>query len=54
VIARSGRRLTLPLASLCVHGDTPDAVAIATQARATLEAAGVRLMPALDAGAPRA
>jgi UPF0271 protein len=54
VIARSGRRLALPLATLCVHGDTPDAVAIATQARAALEAAGVRLMPALDAGAPRA
>lgn len=47
VVARSGRRLALPLATLCVHGDTPDAVDIAAQARAALEAAGVRLQPSL-------
>jgi UPF0271 protein len=29
--------------SLCIHGDTPGAVALATAVRAALEHAGVRL-----------
>lgn len=48
VRTRTGTLLTLPLETLCVHGDTPDAAAIAVGVRNALEAAGVRLVPALD------
>ncbi|MFW0119848.1 LamB/YcsF family protein [Rothia sp. P5764] len=43
VIAVDGSRVTLDAASICVHGDTPGAVAIAQQVRAALEGAGVRI-----------
>jgi UPF0271 protein len=39
-LARSGKVRTL-----CVHGDTPGAVAMARRVRAELEAAGVRIAP---------
>ncbi|MGH8443118.1 MAG: LamB/YcsF family protein [Nevskiaceae bacterium] len=39
-LARSGR-----VRSLCVHGDTPGAVAMARRVRAELEAAGMRISP---------
>ena len=48
VRTRTGRLLALPLETLCVHGDTPDAVAIATRVREALAAAGVSLVPALQ------
>lgn len=37
----------IPLAaqSICVHGDSPEAVAMATEIRARLTAAGVTLAP---------
>jgi 5-oxoprolinase (ATP-hydrolysing) subunit A len=35
-----GSRLNLPFQSICVHGDTPGAVAIAARLRAAVEAAG--------------
>ncbi|GAB3392974.1 5-oxoprolinase subunit PxpA [Humibacter soli] len=38
-----GEMIELDAASLCVHGDSPDAVAMATAVRAALEAAGVRV-----------
>ncbi|BCB85828.1 LamB/YcsF family protein [Phytohabitans suffuscus] len=38
-----GLDLRLPVRSICVHGDTPDAVRLARGVRAALEAAGVRL-----------
>ncbi|WP_181313054.1 LamB/YcsF family protein [Nocardioides campestrisoli] len=41
----NGDPLTLRADSICVHGDTPGAVAIAQQVRAGLEQAGVRLAP---------
>ena len=47
VRTRTGRLLALPLETLCVHGDTPDAALIAARVRAGLEAAGVRLLPSL-------
>jgi 5-oxoprolinase (ATP-hydrolysing) subunit A len=47
VVARSGRTLRLPLETLCVHGDTPDAVTIASRVREGLEASGVSVRPAL-------
>ncbi len=37
--------------SICVHGDTPDAVAMAERVRAVLTAAGVRVAPFAGAGA---
>lgn len=43
----TGIDITLPIESLCVHGDTPEALAIATQVRAALTDAGVRLMASL-------
>ena len=41
VMSTSGRVLPLPCDSLCVHGDTPGALATARALRAALEAAGV-------------
>jgi UPF0271 protein len=41
VVSASGRVLPLPCDSLCVHGDTPGALATARALRAALEAAGV-------------
>jgi UPF0271 protein len=43
VVAEDGSRLDLTPGSLCVHGDTPDAVAIARLVRSELLAAGVAL-----------
>ncbi|MDQ2809635.1 MAG: LamB/YcsF family protein [Chloroflexota bacterium] len=39
--AHDGTLLPLTAATLCIHGDTPDAVAYATTVRAALDAAGV-------------
>ena len=41
----TGKRLPTPIDSICVHSDTPTAVAIAGQLRASLEAAGVTVKP---------
>jgi 5-oxoprolinase (ATP-hydrolysing) subunit A len=43
VTAVDGTRVALAPESLCVHGDTPGAVALATRVRAALIAAGVAL-----------
>ncbi len=43
IVTRSGARLKTPIDSICVHGDTPGAVAIARELRAALEAEGFRL-----------
>ncbi len=43
VIAEDGSRLDLTPDSICVHGDTPDAEAIARRIRRELLAAGVTL-----------
>jgi UPF0271 protein len=48
VRTRTGHLLSLPLETLCVHGDTPDAAAIAAQVRDALVAAGVRLAAPLQ------
>jgi len=40
-----GHRLELAPRSVCVHGDTPGAVALATAVRSALERAGVTLAP---------
>ncbi len=45
VVAVDGTRLLMPVESVCVHGDTPGAVAIARAVREALESAGVDLAP---------
>jgi UPF0271 protein len=47
-IARQAVALAGEVASLCVHGDSPGAVAHAQAVRRALEAAGYRLTPFLD------
>ena len=41
----TGRKLPVRIDSVCVHGDKPEAVAMARAVRARLEAAGVELRP---------
>lgn len=43
IIARDGSRVELEAASICTHGDTAGAVAIAQQVRSALEDAGVEI-----------
>ncbi|WOJ90328.1 5-oxoprolinase subunit PxpA [Methylocapsa polymorpha] len=45
VISVSGKRAPLGVDSICVHGDSPNAVAMAKAVRLRLEAAGVALAP---------
>ncbi|QCB92799.1 LamB/YcsF family protein [Cellulomonas shaoxiangyii] len=59
VTAVDGTRVALRPASLCLHSDTPGAVALARAVRAALAAAGVHVRPFVDApagasGAPTA
>ena len=41
IVAESGRRIPTRIDTICLHGDTPEAVEIARAVRAALEAAGV-------------
>jgi UPF0271 protein len=43
LVAADGTVIRTAARSLCIHGDTPEAVAIATAVRAALEAAGVEV-----------
>jgi UPF0271 protein len=43
VTTREGRRIALEADTLCVHGDRPDAAALARDLRTRLESAGVRI-----------
>jgi len=43
IVTRSGARLQSKIDSICVHGDTPGAVAIARELRGALQGAGWRL-----------
>jgi UPF0271 protein len=45
IITAAGNRLATAIDSICVHGDSPHAVATAGRVRAKLEAAGVTLVP---------
>ncbi|MGV8907682.1 MAG: LamB/YcsF family protein [Propionicimonas sp.] len=45
VAAIDGTRVAIPARSICVHGDSPGAVAMARAVRARLEAAGLSLAP---------
>lgn len=44
IVSRSGRRIPTRIDSLCVHGDTADAVSLARAIRSRLEAAGVEIV----------
>lgn len=43
IIAESGKRIPTRIDTICMHGDTPEAVEIARQTRALLEAEGIRV-----------
>lgn len=43
IIARDGSKICVEAASICVHGDSPGAVAVAAQVRQALQAAGVSI-----------
>ena len=45
IITISGKRLAAGIESICVHGDSPNAVAMAKAVRARLEDAGITLAP---------
>ena len=45
VTTAAGEIVTLDVATLCIHGDTPGAVASAEAVRSALERAGVRIAP---------
>ncbi len=45
VTSQSGRNISVPLKSLCIHGDTPGAVDIARAIRSALEAEGIGIYP---------
>ncbi|MGH6842024.1 MAG: LamB/YcsF family protein [Methylocella sp.] len=45
IITVSGKRLATGIDSICVHGDSPNAVAMAKAVRACLEEAGIALAP---------
>jgi 5-oxoprolinase (ATP-hydrolysing) subunit A len=45
IVSVSGKRLALGIDTVCIHGDSPGAVAMAQAVRRTLDAAGVRIAP---------
>jgi UPF0271 protein len=45
VTAYSGRKIAMRASSILLHGDTPGAVALATEVRAKIEAVGGRIVP---------
>jgi 5-oxoprolinase (ATP-hydrolysing) subunit A len=51
VVAITGEIVRVDADTLCLHGDTPDAVALASALRSALEAAGVVLRPLGDRSA---
>jgi UPF0271 protein len=48
IISRSGKTLPTRIDSVCVHGDTPGAVAMARRLRQRLEAGGIKLATMAD------
>jgi UPF0271 protein len=45
VVSASGKTIKMPIDTICVHGDTPGAVAIARKVRGKLEQNGHKLAP---------
>ena len=48
ITSRDGKRIPVPVDTVCVHGDTPGAVGIARRIRERLEQAGIRLVALKD------
>jgi 5-oxoprolinase (ATP-hydrolysing) subunit A len=46
IVAADGTVIQTEARSLCIHGDNPEAVAIATRVRSALEAAGIAIKSA--------
>jgi UPF0271 protein len=45
IVARSGKVLKVQVETICVHGDEPTAVEVATAVRKGLEGAGIQVLP---------
>lgn len=45
VMTLSGKSIPLPVRTLCVHGDSPAAVALLASVRAAVKASGIRICP---------
>ena len=43
IITESGKKIQAPIDTICLHGDTPTAVALAKSVRQSLEAGGVEV-----------
>ena len=52
VVAADGTSVQVRAGSVCVHGDSEGAVAMASAVRRGLEAAGVRVAPFVGTGSP--
>lgn len=50
VVTTGGRTIPFAVGSVCVHSDTPSAAAIGKRVRATLEDAGIRVVPFAPVG----
>lgn len=48
IMAIDGKRIAIDAQSICLHGDNPDAVAMAKAVRSRLEQAGIALRPFVD------
>ena len=51
LIAADGTRIPTPIGSICVHGDSPDAIEVAQHLRRELAAIGYALVPLPELGA---
>ena len=45
IVTQNGNLIPTPIHSICVHGDTPESLAIATAIRRELEANGIKVAP---------
>ena len=45
LVCASGKRIPARIDSVCVHGDTPGAVAMAKALRERIEKAGIKIVP---------
>lgn len=52
IITVTGKRLAVGIDSVCVHGDSPNAVAMARAVRLRLNGAGIALAPFAPVPAP--
>ena len=50
IVSRTGKRIERRIDTICVHGDEPSAVAVASAVRRGLEAAGIAVVPLTEMG----